>query len=124
MGQKELCLVHADTIIAGGAESMSLVPMMGHVVRPNIKLAEKAPEYYMGMGHTAEEVANKFGISRRTKMHLLFRSHQKAAKAITEGKFKDEIVPVDVIIRTVDPNHKLIENKIQFCNGRRCSAEY
>ena len=63
-GAERIMIGHADTIIAGGAESMSLVPMMGHVVRPNIKLAEKAPEYYMGMGHTAEEVARKYGISR------------------------------------------------------------
>ena len=60
----------ADTIIAGGAESMSIVPMMGHIVRPNAALAETAPEYYMGMGHTAEQVAVKYGVSRRTKMHL------------------------------------------------------
>ena len=52
-------LGHSDTVIAGGAESMSLVPMMGHIVRPNVKLAETAPEYYMGMGHTAEQVANE-----------------------------------------------------------------
>ena len=52
MEQKESCIGHADTIIAGGAESMSLVPMMGHVLRPNVKLAENAPQYYMSMGHT------------------------------------------------------------------------
>ena len=89
---------HADTIIAGGAESMSLVPMMGHVTRPNAKLAETAPEYYMGMGHTAEEVAKKYGISREDQDAFAVRSHQKAAKAIAEGKFADEIVPVDVTI--------------------------
>jgi len=104
----------ADTIIAGGAESMSLVPMMGHIVRPNIKLAEKAPEYYMGMGHTAEEVARKFGITREDQDAFAVRSHQKAAKAIAEGKFKDEIVAVNVTSRTIDANHKLIENKIEF----------
>ena len=94
-------LGHADTIIAGGVESMSLVPMMGHVIRPNIKLAEAAPEYYMRMGHTAEEVARKYGISREDQDAFAVRSHQKAARAIQEGKFKDEIVPVEVTLRSV-----------------------
>lgn len=103
-----------DTAIAGGAESMSLVPMMGHVIRPNVKLAENAPQYYMSMGHTAEQVAKKYGISREEQDAFAVRSHQKAAKAIQEGKFVDEIVPVDVIIRSVGSNHKLIEKTIQF----------
>jgi acetyl-CoA acyltransferase len=105
---------HADTIIAGGAESMSLVPMMGHVTRPNAKLAETAPEYYMGMGHTAEEVAKKYGISREDQDAFAVRSHQKAAKAIAEGKFTDEIVPVDVTLRSVGKDYKLAERTIQF----------
>ncbi|WP_066258638.1 acetyl-CoA C-acetyltransferase [Neobacillus drentensis] len=105
---------HTDTAIAGGAESMSMIPMMGHVVRPNIKLAETAPQYYMGMGHTAEQVAIKYGISREDQDAFAVRSHQKAAKAIAEGKFVDEIVPVDVTIRTVDNDNKLVEKTIQF----------
>ena len=68
----------------------------------------------MSMGHTAEEVANKFGVSREDQDAFAVRSHQKAEKAIAEGKFKEEIVPVDVIMRTVGSNHKLIERKIQF----------
>lgn len=104
----------ADTIIAGGAESMSLVPMTGHVVRPNLQLVESAPEYYMSMGHTAEEIARRFGVSREDQDAFAVRSHQKAAKAIAEGKFKDEIVPVDVVVRTIGPDHKVKENHIQF----------
>ncbi|MDE3840043.1 acetyl-CoA C-acyltransferase [Bacillus methanolicus] len=104
----------SDTIIAGGVESMSMVPMMGHVVRPNARLAETAPEYYMGMGHTAEEVAKKYGISREDQDAFAVRSHQKAAKAIQEGKFEEEIVPVDVTIRSVDKNNKLVEKTIKF----------
>jgi acetyl-CoA acyltransferase len=103
-----------DTAIAGGAESMSLVPMMGHVIRPNVKLAENAPQYYMSMGHTAEQVAKKYGISREDQDAFAVRSHQKAAKAIQEGKFVDEIVPVEVTIRSVGNDDKLIENTIQF----------
>ena len=80
---------------------MSMVPMMGHVVRPNSRLAEAAPEYYMGMGHTAEQVAKKYGISREDQDAFAVRSHQRAAKALAEGKFADEIVPVDVTLRSV-----------------------
>ncbi|WML45920.1 acetyl-CoA C-acetyltransferase [Neobacillus sp. PS3-40] len=109
-----IILGHSDTAIAGGAESMSLIPMMGHVVRPNIKLAENTPQYYMGMGHTAEEVAKKYGISRGEQDAFAVRSHQRAAKAISEGKFKDEIVPVDVKIRSVGADHRLTEKNIQF----------
>jgi acetyl-CoA acyltransferase len=109
-----IMLGHTDTVIAGGAESMSMIPMMGHVVRPNIKLAETAPQYYMGMGHTAEQVAMKYGISREDQDAFAVRSHQKAAKAIAEGKFVDEIVPVDVTIRTVGNDNKLVEKTIQF----------
>lgn len=113
-GAERIMLGQSDTIIAGGAESMSLVPMMGHIVRPNIKLAESAPEYYMGMGHTAEEVAKKYGISREDQDAFAVRSHQKAAAAIAAGKFVDEIVPVDVTLRTVGSDHKLKEKMIQF----------
>ncbi|WP_144554684.1 acetyl-CoA C-acetyltransferase [Bacillus sp. X1(2014)] len=109
-----IMLGHTDTAIAGGAESMSMIPMMGHVVRPNIKLAETAPQYYMGMGHTAEQVAMKYGITREDQDAFAVRSHQKATKAIAEGKFVDEIVPVDVTIRTVGNDNNLVEKTIQF----------
>ncbi|MEH7333186.1 acetyl-CoA C-acetyltransferase [Neobacillus drentensis] len=109
-----IMLGHTDTAIAGGAESMSMIPMMGHVVRPNIKLAETAPQYYMGMGHTAEQVAQKYGITREDQDAFAVRSHQRAAKALAEGKFVDEIVPVDVTIRTVGKDNKLVEKTIQF----------
>jgi acetyl-CoA acyltransferase len=113
-GAEKIMLGSSDTVIAGGAESMSLVPMMGHVVRPNAKLAEDAPEYYMGMGHTAEQVAQKYGISREWQDAFAVRSHQRAANAIKEGKFAEEIVSVDVPIRTVGPDHMLQEQVIQF----------
>jgi acetyl-CoA acyltransferase len=113
-GAEKIMLGHSDTTIAGGAESMSLVPMMGHVVRPNVKLAEEAPEYYMGMGHTAEAVAKKYGITRDEQDAFAVRSHQRAANAIKEGKFDDEIVTVDVPVRTVGVDHKLQEKVVQF----------
>ena len=113
-GAERIMLGHSDTVIAGGVESMSLVPMMGHVVRPNIKLAQSAPEYYMGMGHTAEEVAKKYGITREEQDAFAVRSHQKAAAAIAAGKFADEIVPVDVTLRSVGKDYKIIEKNVQF----------
>ncbi|RAK18614.1 3-ketoacyl-CoA thiolase [Anoxybacillus vitaminiphilus] len=111
---ERIMLGQSDTVIAGGVESMSLVPMMGHVVRPNVKIAENAPEYYMSMGHTAEQVAKKYGISREDQDAFAVRSHQRAAKAIREGKFVDEIVPVEVTVRTVSEDNKLVEKTVLF----------
>lgn len=112
---EKIMIGHADTILAGGVESMSLVPMMGHVVRPNVRLAETLPQYYMSMGHTAEEVAKRYGISRKDQDAFAVRSHQKAARAIQEGKFVDEIVPVEATIRSVGNDNKLNEKTITFC---------
>lgn len=109
---EKIMVGHADTIIAGGTESMSMVPMMGHVVRPNAKLAETAPEYYMSMGHTAEQVAKKFGVTREDQDAFAVRSHQRAAKAIASGKFDDEIVPVEATVRSVGPDHRLVEKTV------------
>jgi acetyl-CoA acyltransferase len=72
------------------------------------------PEYYISMGHTAEEVANRYGVSRAEQDAFAARSHELAEKAIKEGKFKDEIVPVEVIEYYVDENNKLQEKKRIF----------
>ncbi|WP_270583702.1 acetyl-CoA C-acetyltransferase [Bacillus smithii] len=109
---EKIMVGHADTIIAGGTESMSMVPMMGHVVRPNAKLAETAPEYYMSMGHTAEQVAKKFGVTREDQDAFAVRSHQRAAKAIASGKFDEEIVPIEATVRSVGPDHRLVEKTV------------
>ncbi|PPA70117.1 acetyl-CoA C-acetyltransferase [Jeotgalibacillus proteolyticus] len=122
-GAERIMLGHANTVIAGGAESMSLVPMMGHIVRPNIRLAEEMPEYYMSMGHTAEEVAKKYGITREDQDAFAVRSHQKAAKALAEGKYDEEIVPVEVTLRSVDKNHKLQEHTFSFSQDEGVRAE-
>ena len=113
-GAERIMIGGADTILAGGAESMSMVPMMGHITRPNLKLAKEAPEYYMGMGHTAEEVAKKYGITREDQDAFAVRSHQKAAKAIAEGKFADEIVGVDVTVRSVNDKNQMVEKSFHF----------
>jgi acetyl-CoA acyltransferase len=111
---ERIMLGHADTIIAGGVESMSMIPMTGHVLRPNSKLAETAPEYYMGMGHTAEEVAKKYGITREEQDAFAVKSHQRAAKALQDEKFADEIVPVDVTVRSVGKDYKPAEKTFHF----------
>ncbi|HEY4602146.1 MAG TPA: acetyl-CoA C-acetyltransferase [Cerasibacillus sp.] len=111
---ERIMLGYADTIVAGGAESMSLIPMGGHVIKPNPTLVEHAPEYYMTMGHTAEEVAKRFSISREEQDAFAVESHKRAAKAIQEGKFKDEIVPVEVKERVVGPDGKVVEKTKMF----------
>ncbi|MCW5853865.1 MAG: acetyl-CoA C-acyltransferase, partial [Anaerolineae bacterium] len=83
----------ADVIVAGGAESMSAVPMRGHRFEPNPWVVENNPEIYMGMGYTAERVAEKYGVSREAQDAWGLRSHQRAIAAIEAGKFSDEIVP-------------------------------
>ena len=82
--------------IAGGAESMSLIPMTGYKLAPNYNIAANTPEYLVGMGLTAEAVANKYGISREAADTFSTASHAKAGAAIENGKFSDEIVPIAV----------------------------
>ncbi|MCA0984549.1 acetyl-CoA C-acetyltransferase [Halobacillus yeomjeoni] len=106
---EKIMLGHSNAAIAGGAESMSLIPMGGHVIKPNIQLVEQAPEYYMSMGHTAEEVASRFNISREDQDAFAVQSHERAAKALKEGRFNDEIVPVEVVERTLGSDNKVKE---------------
>ena len=111
---ERIMLGHAKAIVAGGTESMSMIPMTGNTVRLNPKLAEEAPQYYIGMGHTAEEVAKRYNVSREDQDAFAVRSHELAEKAIKEGKFKDEIVPVEVVEYYVDENNQLKEKKTIF----------
>lgn len=111
---ERIALGYSDTIIAGGAESMSLIPMGGHVIKPNPKLVEEASGYYMGMGYTAEEVALRFGVSRKDQDAFAVESHKRAAQAIKEGKFVNEIVPVEVTERSVGENHKIVTQTKTF----------
>ncbi|MCJ7554529.1 MAG: thiolase family protein [Ignavibacteriaceae bacterium] len=85
-----------DCIIAGGVESMSLVPMTGWKLAPNYTIAKNNPNYYLGMGLTAEELAKDFKISREDQDLFSYNSHQKAVNAINKGFFKDQIVPIEV----------------------------
>jgi acetyl-CoA acetyltransferase family protein len=95
-----------DCIIAGGVESMSLVPMTGWKLAPNYTIAKNNPNYYLGMGLTAEELAKDFKISREDQDLFSYNSHQKAVNAINKGYFKDQIVPIEVEQVYVEGNKK------------------
>jgi acetyl-CoA acyltransferase len=91
-----------DVVVAGGTESMSMVPMGGNKVSPNPWLIDNYPDAYISMGLTAENVSKKYGITREQADEFSLGSHQKALAAIAAGKFKDEIVPVDVSYTVVE----------------------
>src|SRR5690606_28613034 len=94
----------ADVIIAGGAETMSLVPMTGFRVNPNPYMVENMPEVYMGMGLTAERVADEFEVSRQAQDEFAVNSHRKAAAAYERNAFKEEIVPLEIEEVVAGPN--------------------
>ena len=96
----------ADCIVAGGAESMSLIPMGGWRIVPHAGVALAHPDHYWGMGLTAEAVASEYKVSREDQDAFALKSHLKAMKAIKEGKFKEEIVPVKVTETYIDENEK------------------
>jgi acetyl-CoA acyltransferase len=97
----------ANCIIAGGVESMSLIPMGGYKPTPDYKIVSEGHEdYYWGMGLTAEAVAKQFNISREDQDEFAFNSHQKALKAIAEGKFDNQIVPIKIEQTFINENGK------------------
>ncbi|MCY0978353.1 acetyl-CoA C-acyltransferase [Chryseobacterium wangxinyae] len=104
----------ADCIIAGGTESMSYIPMGGYKPVPETDIAKSNPDYYWGMGYTAEEVAKQFNISREEQDQFAFESHQKALKANQEGKFANQIVPIPVEYNFLDENQKMQTKKFDF----------
>lgn len=94
----------SEVIIAGGAESMSLIPPAGHKLAPNPWMTEHLPQIYINMGLTAENVAQQYGITREKADAFALASHQKAAAAQDSGAFADEIVPLDIELTTPDEN--------------------
>ncbi len=96
----------AECIVAGGTESMSLVPTAGWKTVPSYEIAKDNPDYYLGMGLTAEAVASEYNVSREDQDAFSFNSHVKAAKAIDEGYFKSGILPIDVEQVYVDEKGK------------------
>jgi len=97
---------YAHCVIAGGVESMSLIPMGGWRIVPNPRVAKEHADWYWNMGLTAEAVAKEFNVSREDQDEFSYKSHQKAVAAIKAGKFKDEIVPVKVTETFIDENGK------------------
>jgi len=110
-----------DCIIAGGAESMSLVPVMGWKTALNYTIAKEHPTYYTSMGLTAEEISKQFKISREDQDKFAFESHMKALAAQKDGKFKEEIHPITTVEVYVDENgkRKTKETKVEVDEGPR-----
>lgn len=104
----------ADVVLAGGAESMSLVPMSGYKTSPNPGIVESNPGYYLNMGLTAEMVSQKYKVSREDQDQFAFRSHQLAGKAIKEGKFEDGILPISVERSFLNEKCKLTKETTEF----------
>jgi acetyl-CoA acyltransferase len=104
----------AEVILAGGTESMSLVPMAGHKFIPNPYLVDTYPDVYLSMGLTAENLANKYRISREAQDQFSLRSHQNAIRAIESGNFKNEIVPLDVAVDHLNSKRKKETRQIRF----------
>src|ERR1700761_1046761 len=100
MADERIMAGGAEVIVAGGTESMSMIPMGGHKISPNPWLVDHYPDAYLSMGLTAERVAQRFGITRQTADEFSLRSHQKALAAIQAGKFDEEVVPVPVSFST------------------------
>ncbi len=114
IGAEHIMCGFAEAIIAGGVESMSIVPMGGNKPMPNPKLIATYPEGYTAMGVTAENVAQKFNISRQDQDAFAINSHQKAAAAIKAGKFKDEILPVKVKTQEVSEDGQISFREFVF----------
>ncbi len=114
MAAERIMCGFADVIIAGGVESMSMVPMGGNKLAPSPQLAERHIETYTPMGITAENVAQRYNISREDQDKFGLASQQKAAAATKEGRFKDEIVPLKIIDRSVSADNKIVEKEFIF----------
>ncbi len=102
LAAERIQLGYSEVILAGGTESMSMVPMGGNKVSPNPWLMDHHPDSYLGMGLTAENLARKYGITREQADAFSLASHQKALAAIAACKFKDEIVPVEAAVTALD----------------------
>jgi acetyl-CoA acyltransferase len=116
----------AEVIVAGGLETMSMIAMGGANFRPNPSLAETYPDYYLNMGLTAENLAKKYEITREQADQFSLESHQKAAAAIQSGRFKDEIVPLTVLVDELDAKGRVLRKEVVFDTdeGVRYDATY
>jgi len=113
MGAQAIAAGHADVVVAGGAESMSLVPMSGFHYAPDPYMVKHHPEVYIGMGITAENVAKQYKVSREDQDEFAYHSHRKAVEAISSGRFKDEIIPLTTSYSEVT-NGSTTNNEFDF----------
>jgi acetyl-CoA acyltransferase len=104
----------AEAILAGGLESMSMIPMGGHIIRPNPYLVEHYPDFYLSMGLATENVARKYEVSREDQDAFALRSHQRAAAALDHDKFKDETVPLTVTFEELDEKGRKQQREVVF----------
>ena len=104
----------ANVIVAGGLESMSMIPMGGHIIRPNPYLVEHYPDFYLNMGLATENVARKYEVSREEQDAFAMRSHQRAAAALDAAKFKDETVAVTVTLEELDKKGRKVKREVAF----------
>jgi len=114
MASERIMAGAAEVIIAGGVESMSLVPMGGMSTQPNPTLVDEHPEMYISMGLTAENVAEKYKVSREDQDAFALQSHQRAIKAWEQGNFDDQITPVKVVEKKVSAGGELVEDSFVF----------
>jgi len=104
----------ADVIIAGGAECMSPMPFGGWRMVPNVNIAKSNPDWYWGMGLTAEAVAKDYNVTREEQDEFAYNSHQKALNAIKEGYFKGQITPITIKEKFLDANEEMQEKEVVF----------
>jgi len=104
----------ADVIVAGGLETMSMIPMGGHIIRPNPYLVDHYPDFYLSMGLATENVARKYEVTREQQDEFAFRSHARAAAALDADKFKDEVVPLHVVLEELDEKGKKQRREVVF----------
>jgi len=104
----------AETIVAGGLETMSMIPMGGHIIRPNPYLVEHYPDFYLNMGLATENVARKYEVTRDEQDSFALRSHQRAAAALDADKFKDETVALTVVLEDLDQKGKKQRREVVF----------
>jgi acetyl-CoA acyltransferase len=104
----------AEVIVAGGLETMSMIPMGGHIIRPNPYLVDHYPDFYLNMGLATENVARKYEVTREEQDEFATRSHTRAAAALDAGKFSDEVVPLTVVLEELDEKGKKQRREVVF----------
>jgi acetyl-CoA acyltransferase len=104
----------AEVIVAGGLETMSMIPMGGHIIRPNPYLVDHYPDFYLNMGLATENVARKYEVTREEQDEFALRSHTRAAAALDAGKFDDEVVPLNVVLEELDEKGKKQRREVVF----------